>query len=97
MEKGLGMLRIPGYTETEREFTPPSAEEMLKQCLHLYLEPHKKILLNETGYPQNFRLKKFVREIKHIFEQHETPVVQHKQSTYTLVTIAGLKEVRRNV
>ena len=98
LDKGLGFIRyirnIPGDTEAEGAFDPPSTEEMVKQCLHFYLEPSKNILLAETHFPQNFILNEFVREIKHIFQQHNNPVVQHNPSSPTTVSVDNLKEVR---
>ena len=92
--RGLEKSLLGFHSIFEREFSPPSTEEMVKQCFHFYLKPYKNVLLSETGYPQHFELNMFVREINHIFEQHEKPLVQHNPSLCTLVRVDNMKEVR---
>ena len=75
--KGFFNKYILGTTTAEQTFTPPPTSDMVARCLYFYLEPYRKILLNETGYPENFRVDGFVSEVKVILEQHHKPVVQH--------------------
>lgn len=81
-------------TAAEEGFTPPSTAKMVKQCLHYYLEPFQRLLLNEDGYPINFRLDEFIRQVTRIFEQHNQPVVQHQYISCATVTVDNLKDVR---
>ena len=91
--KGFFNKYILGTTAAEQTFTPPSTEEMVQQCLYFYLEPYRKILLSDTGYPEKFRVDDVVREVKVILEQHHKPVVQHVDYTCT-VKVANLFKVR---
>lgn len=90
-EKAVGLIQH--YSEAKGAFAPPSTEEMVKQCFYFYLEPYKNILLNEASYPQDFRLNEFVREVKHIFEQHEKLVVELYSSSCITVTVDNIKVV----
>ena len=91
LEGGMGLLKtflgVQSEAATEDVFTPPSTEKMVKQCLHYYLEPFKSDLLSDEGYSPDFKLDEFVRQVKHIFEQHKRPVVQHRHSSIAPVTV----------
>ena len=99
-EGGVGWFKTffgaQSEAATEDVFTPPSTEKMVKQCLHYYLEPFKGVLLDEEGYPPDFKLDEFVRQVKHIFEQHNKPVVQHHRYNIAEVTV-HLTDVRKSV
>ena len=98
LEGGVGILKnlfnVQSETATEDGFTPPSTEEMVKKCLHYYLEPLKRVLLVEDGYPPDFKLDEFVRQVKHIFKQHSEPVVQHSHNPCTTVAV-DITDVRK--
>ena len=94
-EIGRGIVSL-GTTTAEWTFTPPLTSEMVARCLYFYLEPYRKILLNETGYPENFRVDDFVREVRVILEQHHKPVVHHKDDICP-VTVDNLLTVQISV
>lgn len=100
-ESGVGIVKslfnMKGDTAPEERFTPPSTEEMVKQCLTFYLEPYKRVLLNEDGYPSEFRINKLVGEVKLIFQQHKKPVVQHQSKHCAPVPVDNLQDVRKNM
>ena len=75
------------------EFSPLSSEEMVKQCLVFYLEPYQKVIVTETGYTNDFTVDRYVAQVKRIFDQHYTPVVQHGQQICP-VKIEDSKQVR---
>ena len=59
----------------EVDFKPPSLEELATQCLHFYLEPCKKVLLQESGtYPM---VNSMVTDIVHVFDTIFYPAVKH--------------------
>ena len=91
--QALGWLtrNLLGNTPTVEAFTPPTTEEMVKQCLLFYLEPYKNFLLN--GYDENFQVEEFVRQVKLIVNHHYTPIVQHHDSSPSPVTVENLKNV----
>ena len=97
-EGSVGILKnvfnVQSETATEDGFTPPSTEKMVKQCLHHYLEPFKRVLLDEDSYPLNFKLDEFVRQVKHIFKQHSKPVVQHSHNSCSSVAV-DITDVRK--
>ena len=97
-EGGVGIVRnwlnFQSDTATEDSFTPPSTEKMVKQCLGLYLQPFKGVLLDEGGYPPYFKLDEFVRQVKHIFKQHNELVVQHSHNPCTTVAV-DITDVRK--
>ena len=77
----------------EQPFSPPSTEDMVKDCLHFYLEPFKDCLLNNAGYQSNFSISEFVRQVKLLFMQHHTPVVQYSLPTHDVVTVRNMNQV----
>ena len=83
-------------TVPEEGFTPLSIEVMVRRCLNHYLQPYKKVLLNEDGYPSDFKLNEFVREVKQILKQHKTPAVQHKYPACVAVTVDNVNDVSAN-
>ena len=98
LEGGVGIFKnlfnVQSETATEDGFTPPSTERMVKKCLHHYLEPSKRVLLVEDGYPPDFKLDEFVGQVKHIFKQHSEPVVQHSHNPCTTVAV-DITDVRK--
>ena len=98
MDTGIGIFKhvlpfhIQENSATEQTFTTPPTDEMIKRCLLFYLEPYQDALLNEKSYPSDFSVDGFIAKVKHIFEQHHKPVVQHSQNTYE-VEVEKLKDV----
>ena len=88
------VFNIKSDDTPEEGFTPPSTEEMVKQCLNFYLEPFKRVLLNKDGYPADFRLDDFVVKVKRIFQQHNKPIVQHQNMNWAHVTVDNIEDVR---
>jgi hypothetical protein len=95
LNTGIGIfkyvLNIQENSASEQTFTTLPTYEMMKRCLLFYLEPYHNALLNERGYPSNFNVDWFIVGVKHIFEQHHKPVVQHGQNPYAITV--DLKDV----
>ena len=81
----------------EQPFSPPSTEDMVKDCLHFYLEPYKDILLNKAEYQSNFSIGEFVRQVKLLFKQHHKPVVQHSAEKHDVITLWNLNQVMQKL
>ena len=78
----------------EDSVTPLSTSEMAKRCLHLYLKPYKAIMLKEQEYPEDFKVDLFVRQMRHIYQLHQQPMVQHPLAGQNIkVSVQTLPEV----
>ena len=86
------ILNVQESSATEQSFTPLPTDKMMERCLLFYLEPCQDTLLSNAGYPKNFSIAGFIIQVKHIFEQHYKPVVQHSQSVCR-VPVENLKNV----
>ena len=82
-EAGKGFIKslFTSGSEEKESFTIPSTEDMMKSCLHFYLEPTRCTLLE---FPQTFSIAEFGKQVKVIFEQHSKPVVQHDDRLCTV-------------
>lgn len=82
------LVGLPSSTQAEGvkevEFKPPSREQLASQCLQFYLEPYKKVLLQEGGYPSEYKVDVMVFEITHIYSVLREPGVNGCNRTIIL-------------
>ena len=62
---------------------------MARRCLFFYLEPYKKILLQEREFPEGFEVYTFAREVKRIYSCHRWPMVENSKT----VSVKSVNEV----
>ena len=87
METGKGVMNAlfgrssakkPAQDANEVDYKTLPTEAMVKQCLQFYLEPYKKLLLQDGEFPAGFRVDRLVKEVTHLYLQHQKPRVKHR-------------------
>lgn len=61
----------------EVDISTMSMEDMAKKCLHFYLEPHTKFLVDEN-YSADLKIHIFVQRIADLYFQHLKPSLWHR-------------------
>lgn len=62
----------------EVDISTMSMEDMAKKCLHFYLDPYMKYLVDEK-YSADFKIHIFVQRITDLYFQHLNPSVMHRK------------------
>lgn len=74
------VLRRGNQVEDAKEvdISTLSMEDMAKKCLHFYLDPHMKYLVDEK-YSADLKIHIFVQRITDLYFQHLKPSVWHRK------------------
>ena len=71
-------------------------EEEMKSCLHIYLENHSDILLQEAECFNQLRVDAFVNNVHQLYMQHYSPRQKYQSSdpSYNATTVANVSLVQ---
>ena len=87
------LVGLPSSSQAEGgkevEFKLPSREQLTSQCLQFYLEPYKKVLLQDGGYPTEYKVDVMVSEITHIYSVLYEPGVNGYNRIIPLINIVS--------